>query len=129
MRSLPARERCRSRMERLVPKNYYLCKYLVFYPFNSYISIPSLLSALLFIAEFCRRNKKKGLNMKVITMESSLWIVLHNEKSVGTPTTEINTKRERCTSFAVFDPFISQDTTIEFQFLGVYFVITFVPCK
>lgn len=27
----------------------------------------------LFIAEFCRRNKKKGLNMKVITMESSAY--------------------------------------------------------
>ncbi|EEX71288.1 DNA binding domain, excisionase family [Alloprevotella tannerae ATCC 51259] len=30
-----------------------------------------LLKPLLFIAEFCRRNKNKGLNMKVITMESS----------------------------------------------------------
>ncbi len=30
-----------------------------------------MLKPLLFIAEFCRRNKKKGLNMKVITMESS----------------------------------------------------------
>ena len=32
-----------------------------------------LLKPLLFIAEFCRRNKKKGLNMKVITMESSAY--------------------------------------------------------
>ena len=30
-----------------------------------------LLKPLLFIADFCCRNKKKGLNMKVITMESS----------------------------------------------------------
>ena len=32
-----------------------------------------LLKPLLSIAEFCRRNKKKGLNMKVITMESSVF--------------------------------------------------------
>ena len=32
-----------------------------------------MLKPLLFIAEFCRRNKKKGLNMKVITMESSVF--------------------------------------------------------
>jgi len=32
-----------------------------------------LLKPLLFIAEFCRRYKKKGLNMKVITMESSVF--------------------------------------------------------
>ena len=32
-----------------------------------------LLKPLLSIAEFCRRNKKKGLNMKVITMESSAY--------------------------------------------------------
>ena len=32
-----------------------------------------MLKPLLFIAEFCRRNKKKGLNMKVITMESSAY--------------------------------------------------------
>ena len=30
----------------------------------------------MFIAEFCRRNQKKGLNMKVITMESSAFTVL-----------------------------------------------------
>lgn len=30
-----------------------------------------MLKPLLFIAELCRRNKKKGLNMKVITIESS----------------------------------------------------------
>ena len=35
-----------------------------------------LLKPLLFIAEFCRRNKKKGLNMKVITMESSAFTAL-----------------------------------------------------
>ena len=32
-----------------------------------------MLKPLLFIAEFCRRNKKKGLIMKVITMESSAY--------------------------------------------------------
>lgn len=34
-------------------------------------SLRELLKPLLFIAELCRRNKKKGLNMKVITIESS----------------------------------------------------------
>ena len=35
-----------------------------------------LLKPLWFIAEFCRRNQKKGLNMKVITMESSAFTAL-----------------------------------------------------
>ena len=35
-----------------------------------------LLKPLLFITEFCRRNQKKGLNMKVITIESSAFRAL-----------------------------------------------------
>ena len=35
-----------------------------------------LLKPLWFIAEFCHRNQKKGLNMKVITMESSAFTAL-----------------------------------------------------
>lgn len=35
------------------------------------ISGSELLKPLLFIVQFCRRNKKEGLDMKVITIESS----------------------------------------------------------
>ena len=35
-----------------------------------------MLKPLLFIAEFCRRNKKKGLNMKVITMVEDFEITI-----------------------------------------------------